>query len=332
VIRRVLVACIAWGALSQPLAAHDARPLSIMIVEQQERTYRVDLRVPPSVETDNWPEVSFMSGCAVHSGGIRQAVDAAAETLLVACGSSLEGQRLGIHYKLFNPSISTLLRFSPTSGDTRTTVLPPDQTEWVVPAAANWKTVARDYLVLGFEHIWGGIDHLLFVAGLLLLAKTPRRIAIAVTGFTLAHSITLSLSALGLVRLPVAPIEAGIALSILFLAREVAIPNSESLARRYPLAISSSFGLLHGFGFAAALSEVGLPREEIATALLFFNAGVELGQLAFIGVLALVIAALFASLRRTTLRFPVYSLGERLGAYVLGIPAAFWFLQRLQMM
>ena len=331
---RVLPACVFAILFSPPLlVAHDARPLSIMVVEQQERAYRVDLRVPPSVEPDNWPEISFEgTACTVRSGGIRQVVDAAAETQLVTCASSLEGRRIGIRYKLFNPSISTLLRFSPASGDTRTAVLPPEQTEWIVPVAADWKAVARDYLLLGIQHIWAGVDHLLFVTGLLLLAKTARRIAFAVTGFTLAHSITLSLSALGFVRLPLAPIEAGIALSILFLAREVAMPNPNGLARRFPLAISSSFGLLHGFGFAAALSEAGLPRHEIATALLFFNAGVEVGQLAFIAALVLLFTVTLFCLPRKSPGLPAfaYSSIERLGGYTLGIPAALWFFQRLQ--
>jgi hydrogenase/urease accessory protein HupE len=314
-------------AAATPAWGHDARPLSIRIVEQQERTYRVDVRIPPSVEPDNRPAISFPAGCTIRSGGVREGVDVAMETMLLACSSPLEGQRIEIHYTLFNPSISSLLRYSPANGDTRTAVLPPEKKEWLVPPAANWKTVARDYFLLGVAHIWAGIDHLLFVAGLLMLAKTSRRILVAVTGFTLAHSITLSMSVLGVVRLPVAPIEAGIALSILFLAREVARPDPDSLARRFPLAISSSFGLLHGFGFAAALSEAGLPRKEIASALAFFNAGVEAGQLAFIAAALMVLAAAWRGFRPDHLRVARI---ERFGGYALGVPAAFWFFQRLQ--
>ena len=204
-----------------------------------------------------------------------ETTDAFVQTMLVKCASSMngiDGTKISIHYALYNPSLSTLLRYTPADGATRTAVLAPTESEWVVPPAPSWQTVARDYLVLGVKHIWEGVEHLLFVAGLLLIARTPRRIAFAVTGFTLAHSVTLSLSALGFVRLPIPPIEAGIALSILFLAREVALPHPGSLARRYPLAVSSAFGLLHGFGFAAALREAGLPRREIVAALLFFNA------------------------------------------------------------
>ena len=252
--------------------------------------------------------------------------------MLLKCTVGLEGQQIGIHYPLFNPALSTLLRFIPAGDATRTAVLPPDQLDWTVPPSSNWKTVAHDYFLLGAKHIWEGIDHLLFVTGLLMLARTPRRIAVAITGFTIAHSVTLSLSALGVVRLPVPPIEAGIALSILFLAREIARPNSESLARRFPLLVSSLFGLLHGFGFAAALSEAGLPQKEIVSALLLFNIGVEAGQLVFIGIVLALIASVFGLARlagRSHIRLSLRRM-EYLGGYVLGLPASFWFFQRLQ--
>ncbi len=312
--------------------AHDARPLSVMITERQNHVYFVELRVPPSVEPDNFPSVSWPVGCSVRSRRIENDAGAGTETMLVSCPAGLEGQRIGVQYKLYNPSLSTLFRLSSANGATRTAVVPPDQKEWLVPAATNWRNVARDYFILGIKHIWSGIDHLLFVTGLLLLARTPRRVATAITGFTLAHSVTLSLSALAIVRLPVAPIEAGIALSILFLAREIARPNSESLARRFPLLVSSSFGLLHGFGFAAALSEVGIPSHEIAPALLFFNTGVEVGQLVFIACVCALIVVAYDAARLIGMQRVRLALDrvEVLGAYAIGIPASFWLIQRLQ--
>jgi hydrogenase/urease accessory protein HupE len=317
-------------ANAQVAHAHDARPLSINIVERPPHSYRVDVRVPPSVDAGNQPSLIWPSRCQVQSEARRDADGAGLETVLVTCAGSLEGQRIAVRYALFNPSLSTLFRFTPASGTARTAVVPPDRGDWVVPDATSWKTVARDYLILGVEHIWAGIDHLLFVAGLLLLARTPRRIALAITGFTLAHSITLSLSTLGVVRVPIPPIEAGIALSILFLASEVARPDPQSLARRYPLAISSLFGLLHGFGFAAALNEAGLPRDEIPAALLFFNAGVEVGQLAFIAALLIPIACARAVATRMHVSGGLtYARAQLLGAYALGIPASFWFFERV---
>jgi hydrogenase/urease accessory protein HupE len=327
-----LTACLGSFLIPGLARAHDARPLSVMIAERQQHVYFVEVRIPPSVEPDNWPSVSWPVGCSVRPGGIQDAAGEGLETMLVSCPAGLEGQRIGVQYKLYNPSLSTLFRLSSPSGTSRTAVVPPDQTAWLIPAATNWRDVARDYFVLGVKHIWSGIDHLLFVAGLLLLAGTPRRVAVAITGFTMAHSVTLSLSALGIVRLPVAPIEAGIALSILFLAREIARPNSKSLARRFPVLVSSSFGLLHGFGFAAALNEVGIPSHEIAPALLFFNAGVEAGQLVFIACVCALIAVAYGAARLVGMQ-PVRSALVRvevLGAYAIGVPAAFWLLQRLQ--
>ena len=312
--------------------AHDARPLSILIAERQEHVYFVEVRTPPSVESANQPSISWPVGCSVHPGSTPDAAGAGLETMLVSCPAGLEGQRIGVQYKHFNPSLSTLFRLRSANGATHTAVVPPDQTEWLVPAATNWRSVARDYFILGLKHIGSGIDHLLFVTGLLLLARTVRRVCVAVTGFTLAHSVTLSLSALGFVRLPVAPIEAGIALSILFLAREIARPDPESFARRFPLVVSSSFGLLHGFGFAAALSEVGIPHNEIAAALLFFNAGVEAGQLTFIACLCALLAAGYGAARLAGIQPVRWALHrvEVLGAYALGVPASFWLFQRLQ--
>ena len=154
-------------------------------------------------------------------------------------------------------------------------------------------TVAVQYTWLGMEHIWIGFDHLLFVLCLIWIAGSLRRILITITGFTLAHSVTLALSALQIVVLPVPPIEAVIALSVLFLATEIARGEggfngakgangaSGALTWRYPIAVSSTFGLLHGLGFAAVLNEIGLPQTELVTGLVFFNVGVEIGQVVF---------------------------------------------------
>ena len=195
-----IAVCVSILAHAESAFAHDARPLSVLIAERQAHTYRVEVRMPPSLDADNRPEISWPSGCMVSSHGIREGLEATEDTMLLKCTAGLEGQRIGIHYPLFNPALSTLLRFIPSGDATRTAVLPPDRLEWTVPPSSNWKTVAHDYFLLGVKHIWEGIDHLLFVTGLLILARTPRRIAVAITGFTLAHSVTLSLSALGVVR------------------------------------------------------------------------------------------------------------------------------------
>lgn len=297
------------------------------------------MRVPPTVSDDDRPTILWPTGCHVVSDRVI-GPPTPEEVVVAACADGLEGHRLRVRYPIYNPSLSTLFRLTRANGAVLTQVLPPEQSEWQVPRESTWTEVALSYLELGIRHIWTGFDHLLFVTGLLVLAGTFRRVLLAVTGFTLAHSVTLSLSALGLVRLPPAPVEAAIALSILFLAWEIAhpLPDSpaHSLARRYPLLVSSSFGLLHGFGFAAALREVGLPTHELAVGLLCFNLGVEIGQIVFIaGLLALVIPATrwSANRRAGTRSWQLATTGSRasgtLWGYALGVPAAFWFFERL---
>jgi hydrogenase/urease accessory protein HupE len=182
------------------------------------------------------------------------------------------------------------------------------------------------------RHILEGYDHLLFLVCLMLIAGTGRRILITITGFTIAHSITLALSALGVVRVPVPPVEAAIALSIVFLAVEIVRGDKNSLAYRYPIAVSSSFGLLHGFGFAAVLGETGLPQTEIPAALLFFNLGVELGQVIFIvGVIAAyqLIRLAARAVRDRDLSIDALRPLQTPAAYVVGILASFWMIQRV---
>lgn len=330
-VRSGIVAALAMLAIAASAEAHDARPLSVDIVERTAYTYQAIVRVPPSVDVANRPELTWPDGCAVRSLKREDAAGTGLQTILVTCARSVEGQHIGVHYALFNPSLSTVFRFTPAGGAPRTTVIPPDRSDWAVPAATTWVTVASGYLVLGVEHIWAGVDHLLFVLGLLLVARAPRRIAFAITGFTLAHSVTLSLAALGVVRVPIPPIEAGIALSILFLAYEVARSAPRSLAHRYPVAVSALFGLLHGFGFAAALNEAGLPHSDIPAALLFFNIGVEVGQLAFIAAVLSSVALVRLMLRLLHVANGelAYSRVQAVGAYVLGVPASFWFFERV---
>jgi len=313
---RWVVTALLW-LLALPLFAHEARPLVVSIDEMQPGQYRSDLRVPPTVTPDNQPRLRWPKGCVP-------------EQLQVRCGESIAGQELEIIWPLFNPAITTLLRFTPQGAATRTVVLGPQERQWQLPEKPSGWQVARQYLVLGVEHILLGIDHLLFVLGLLLIAREPRRILFAITGFTVAHSITLSAAALGVLHVPVPPTEAAIALSIVFLAREVLAQSRDSIAWRYPVVVSFVFGLLHGLGFASALSGIGLPDGEVAVALLFFNIGVEVGQLAFIFA---VLAAISLLLR--VLRFQgAAGSGQResvsqVMAWGIGISGCFWLLQRV---
>jgi hydrogenase/urease accessory protein HupE len=173
----------------------------------------------------------------------------------------------------------------------------------------------------------------LFVACLLLIARTARKVLITITGFTVAHSITLALSALDLVRIPTPPVEAAIALSVVFLAWEIVKNDEEQLTFRYPVAVSTSFGLLHGFGFAAVLRDIGLPQTELPTALLFFNIGVEIGQILFL--LALLVA--FYITRPLLKRLLSLSHDHEVhwetlttpAAYIIGAFASYWLIDRV---
>ncbi|MFQ5575169.1 MAG: HupE/UreJ family protein, partial [Terriglobia bacterium] len=217
-----------------------------------------------------------------------------------------------------------LARVSFLDGYTQTTLIRPSNPSFVIQGSQSTLQVSRQYLVLGIEHILGGIDHLLFVLGLLLIVRGFGLLLKTITAFTIAHSITLAMAALGFVNVPQAPVEAVIALSILFLASELAKQQkgNPGLTARYPWVVALSFGLLHGFGFAGALSEVGLPQTDIPLALLFFNVGVEIGQLMFVAAVLLV-RWLIQILK---FRWPVWT--EQTPAYAIGSLAAFWFIQR----
>jgi hydrogenase/urease accessory protein HupE len=196
--------------------------------------------------------------------------------------------------------------------------------------------VARTYLKLGIEHILGGIDHLLFVLALLLLVRGWRRVLATVTAFTVAHSLTLAAATLGFVQVPQKPVEAVIALSIVFVAAEILRlrgrpDGAASVSARWPWIVAFTFGLLHGFGFAGALGEVGLPPNAIPVALLFFNVGVEVGQLLFIGAVFAVVACARWIMRRLDVAFPPRpaELLRALPAYAIGSVAMFWVIQRI---
>ncbi len=227
-------------------------------------------------------------------------------------------------------STDTLVRIHKLNGSSEVIRLSAVKSSFVVAGEPTRWDVATTYLNLGIEHIWGGTDHLLFVACLILIAGTWRRILITITGFTVAHSITLTLAALELVRLPVPPIEVMIALSIVFLAREIALDRRDTLTWRYPIVVSSTFGLLHGFGFASALRDIGLPQTEIPAALLAFNVGVEIGQIEFVAATISIIWVIRkASQRFVTERGNWLHLIEKPIAYAVGGITMLWTIERV---
>ncbi len=322
----VLGVGLALAALAGAAHAHESRPLYVEIEEREVGVYEVRWRAASSLPGADAVEARLAAPCEPVAPPVTIA-EPAARAVVRAWRCDTAGARsVEIRWPEWNPSTPALVRVVRASGEVRTAVLGPDEARWVVPERETRAGVARDYTLLGVRHILEGLDHLLFLACLVLLARGFRRLLVTITGFTLAHSVTLALAALDLVRIPVAPVEAAIALSVLFVASELARGRRDSLTWRYPLAVSSSFGLLHGFGFAAVLGETGLPQTEIPVALACFNLGVEIGQVFFVATL-LAAAALARRLR--WIEPDAWPQLERAAVYAVGCTAAFWTLARL---
>ena len=237
------------------------------------------------------------------------------------CNGDLGGQRIGMPGLMGQSDM--LVRVQPLDAEAQAFRLTAREPGAEIARTPSTGQVLRTYAVLGVEHILAGWDHLLFVIALVLLIGRWRAVLIAATAFTLAHSITLAGAALGFVGLPQRPVEALIALSIVFLALEILRDGTEaSLTRRYPWVVAFAFGLLHGFGFAGALREIGLPQGDVVAALLAFNIGVEAGQIL---VVALVLA-LIAAVKRFA--EPTLAPALRGAAYAIGIISAYWLLDR----
>jgi hydrogenase/urease accessory protein HupE len=323
----VFVILISWD----DARAHESRPLYVEIVEKAPNAFAVTWKIPPSTLSVTSPVIVMPEVC------IAAAPPAGTQLVkrqLFKCKSDLSGKQIRVKFPRYNPSISTLFRFQRLSGEKHTAIQSPQDPSWRVPDREGTVSVAKQYLILGIEHILKGYDHLLFVACLVLIAGTWRRIMITITGFTIAHSITLALAALNLVRVPVPPVEAAIALSIVFLATEIARERRDTLTWRYPIAVAGSFGLLHGFGFASVLSEIGLPQTEIPAALMFFNVGVEAGQVLFVALLITVAAALnglgvFRLAGGDQSKDMIPSRLARPTAYVVGSLAGYWMIARI---
>ena len=222
-----------------------------------------------------------------------------------------------------------LVRMKTLDGRESTTLICPAQPWFELSAAPSKLHVAGAYLRLGIEHIWSGIDHLLFILALMILVRGTRRLIATVTAFTVAHSITLAAATLGFVHVQQKPVEACIALSIVFVASEIvhARQGWQGWTERWPWIVAFTFGLLHGFGFAGALNAVGLPQTAIPVALLFFNVGVEIGQLLFIAAILSIMALARWLSKRVAIPQPAW--GWRVAPYSIGGVAAFWMVQRI---
>ena len=303
-------------------SAHRFAPSLLRVFEVAAGEYQVVWKTPRQRISAVPLAPLFPDNCAVTESGDAVAEGTGVvETLSLRCEAGLVGERFAVS-GLAENSATTLFSLETLEGLFYQSLLSSDTPAFVVAPEPGAGQVAGEYTWLGAEHIWEGPDHLMFVFGLFLLVGWNRKLLYTVTAFTVGHSATLSMVTLGLFDYPVTLVEFMIALSIFLLAVELARTEGAGLFRRYPWWLAAGFGLLHGMGFAGALAEVGLPQSQLPLALLFFNIGIELGQLAFIALVAVCLQGL-RSLGGVSLQR-----WQPVPVYILGTLSASWCLER----
>ena len=327
-------ACFIWLFVCLLLAAsaasaHETRPAYLEIKETSPGQFLVLWRTPLMAGM-RLPVVLKLPDNVrdLREPSVQELADSLVERRWVDAGTDgLAGKR--IEFSGLQMTITdVLMRVEMLDGRKWTTIIHPSQ-PWVeIAASQTWAGVAATYIVQGIRHILFGADHMLFVLGLLLIVKDRWMLLKTVTAFTVAHSITLAIATLGYAEMPVLPLNAAIALSILFLGPEIVRSwrGETSFTIQHPWAVAFAFGLLHGFGFASALTSAGLPRQELPLALVSFNVGVELGQ---VGLIVLIVA-LERSFRILEVRWPRWA--QMIPGYTVGSLGAFWTVQRIALL
>ncbi len=320
----LLVLAVLSALTALPAHADELRPGYLEFTQQDAEHWKLVWKAPvlgglATRTHPAFPEFCTQSAPQAHVEGMVLVAESR-----LSCTRDLVGSKVGLA-GMDAAFTDALLRIAPLGRPVQATRLTQSRAMVEVAAVPDTWDVARSYFVLGVIHILEGYDHLLFVIALVLLIGRPGMVVKAATAFTVAHSITLIGSTLGLVGLAQAPVEALIALSIIFLAVEIVKqdPAAPNLAERAPWIVAFLFGLIHGFGFAGALREIGLPESDVPTALLTFNLGVEVGQLLIVAAV-LAVLALIRRLAPRALR-PV----ALAATYAIGITASFWFIERV---
>ncbi|MEH6552361.1 MAG: HupE/UreJ family protein [Pseudomonadales bacterium] len=333
------IATISLGLLLAPLTVNNAQahlfaPSLLKMIETTQHNYNVVWKTPNKTASNTPLQPTWPDSCEVtsESPSVHEGTGTISGWTL-RCdqlgNKGLVGQTLGVSGLAQNQA-SAMVMLNLRDGRQYQSVLNTDAPDFLVPQAPRQTAVMTEYPLLGIEHIWGGIDHLMFVFGLLLLVGGGSRLLWTITAFTVGHSITLAVVTLGLLTYPVALIEFAIALSIFVLALELTRNNSlntQGLFGRYPWLVAGGFGLLHGMGFAGALAEIGLPQNNVPIALLFFNIGIEIGQIIFV-LLALSICWLI----KRTLQLKQNTINQErllpIPVYMLGGLSAMWCIER----
>jgi hydrogenase/urease accessory protein HupE len=324
-MKRAALVLVLSASFARLATAHEMRPAYLELRQTGPETYDVLFKVPGGGENLRLGLYAELPADCVTIAPPRSSFvnNAFTERWTVRRPGGLEGGTIEIA-GLPETATDVLVRLQGQDGRSQVTRLTPDRPSFVVePVPSRWR-VAATYVRLGCDHILLGVDHLLFVLGLLLIVPDRWMLLKTISSFTLAHSLTLAVATLGYASAPVPPLNAAIALSILFLGPEIVRyrRGETSLTIRHPWVVAFAFGLLHGFGFASGLNTIGLPQGEIPVALLFFNVGVEAGQIGFVALVVL----LERSFRTLEIRWP--RLVEWAPAYAVGSLGAFWTIQR----
>ncbi|KZL18383.1 HupE / UreJ protein [Pseudovibrio axinellae] len=319
-----MVCLFFWASIAQ---AHEGRPVYVKLSHVGATSYALQWKTPPVLPQGKEPLIQLSNPTCQRSDPLLYR--SLHGHTLYECQGASEAIEVVLEYPSGNPSLSTLLVYEDETGDQVQQIFGPDQTRLKPVVTSGLWQVAGDYITSGITHILSGYDHLLFVICLLFIARGLRRTLLTITGFTIAHSITLALSVLQVVYVPPVFIECLIALSIVVLAAEVSRGNRGTLAWRYPTLIAVGFGLLHGFGFASVLLEVGLPPNLQFAALAFFNLGVELGQILFVALCLAAYQLASRGLRVPQQRVAAFS---AIIIFASGTIAAYWLTERSYML
>jgi len=332
-MRKLSVLVVAVASLlevAMPARADEFKPAYLQLTQLDQERYDVLWKIPAIDEsttlkvkpqfpdgTEALTEVrsTFSRGVAVQRWRIR-------------VPQGIDGKAI-FFSQLSETRIDVLARLVRLGGSVQLERILPVSPRFVAKPSPGSLEVVKTYTVLGIEHILTGFDHLLYVLGMLILVGGWRRIVVTMSAFTATHSLTLTAAALGWIHVPQPPVEACIALSILFVAREIVQVHRgrSGITARWPWVVSFTFGLMHGLGFAGALAEVGLPQSSIPIALLFFNVGVEIGQLMFVGAALTVIAVGWRAAQGLRLSPPAWL--WRIAPYAIGAVASFWLVERV---
>jgi len=325
---RVVIICSLLSAIAFPLRAHEVRPAYLELHQTARDAWDVLWKVPGRGENLRLGLYAELPSACTNTSRPQATMtnNAYTERWSATCPGGLTGGRILI-VGLSATKTDVLVRIERLDGSSQVMRLTAAAPSFVIAAQAGAMGVARTYTILGIEHILAGVDHLLFVLALIIITGGGWKLAKTVTAFTISHSITLTLAALGYIHVPQRPVEATIALSIVFVAMEIlrVRQGQDSITARAPWLVALAFGLMHGLGFASGLSEAGLPDRHIPTALLFFSVGVETGHFLFIGFVLSVIA----TARRMRVKVPDWA--PVVPPYAIGAVAMFWVIQRVAM-